>query len=107
MAEHATKPTLPPQYDPKAVEAGRYRWWVENKFFEAGGDPNKKPYSIVIPPPNVTGNLHLGHALNCTLQDILIRMKRMQGYDACGCRAWTMPASPRRRVSRRSLPRRG
>ncbi|GAB6932269.1 valine--tRNA ligase [Calditerricola satsumensis] len=82
MAEHATKPTLPPQYDPKAVEAGRYRWWVENKFFEAGGDPNKKPYSIVIPPPNVTGNLHLGHALNCTLQDILIRMKRMQGYDA-------------------------
>lgn len=82
MAEHATKPTLPPQYDPKAVEAGRYQWWVKNKFFEAGGDPDKKPFAIVIPPPNVTGNLHLGHALNCTLQDILIRMKRMQGYDA-------------------------
>lgn len=69
------------QYDPKAVELKRYEAWVEGAFFEAKRDPNKTPFTVVIPPPNVTGNLHIGHALNNTLQDILIRAKRMQGYD--------------------------
>lgn len=68
-------------YDPKQTEAKWYDIWLEKKYFEAGKDLEKEPYSIVIPPPNVTGNLHLGHALNNTMQDILIRMKRMQGYD--------------------------
>jgi len=72
---------MPPKYDPRAVEAGRYEWWVNGKFFEAKDDPEKQPYTIVIPPPNVTGKLHLGHAWDTTLQDILTRMKRMQGYD--------------------------
>jgi len=73
--------TLSTKYDPKAVEEGRYQYWLEGKFFEATGDENKQPYTIVIPPPNVTGKLHLGHAWDTTLQDILTRMKRMQGYD--------------------------
>ncbi|MBS4173720.1 valine--tRNA ligase [Bacillus sp. FJAT-49736] len=69
------------KYDPKLVEEGRYDWWTNGKFFEAKDDLNKEPYTIVIPPPNVTGKLHLGHAWDTTLQDILTRMKRMQGYD--------------------------
>lgn len=73
--------SMPTKYDPKAVEKGRYEWWVNGKFFEAKDAPDKQPYTIVIPPPNVTGKLHLGHAWDTTLQDILTRMKRMQGYD--------------------------
>jgi len=69
------------KYDPKSVEKGRYEWWLKGKFFEAKNDPKKEPFTIVIPPPNVTGKLHLGHAWDTTLQDILTRMKRMQGYD--------------------------
>lgn len=69
------------KYDPNTIEKDRYEWWVKGKFFEAKDDPNKEPYTIVIPPPNVTGKLHLGHAWDTTLQDILTRMKRMQGYD--------------------------
>jgi len=76
------KPQLSTKYDPKAIEQGRYEWWLEGKYFEAQPESDKKPYTIVIPPPNVTGKLHLGHAWDTTLQDILIRMKRMQGYDA-------------------------
>jgi len=72
---------MPTKYDPKSVEEGRYDWWVNGKFFEATSDPDKEPFTIVIPPPNVTGKLHLGHAWDTTLQDILTRMKRMQGYD--------------------------
>ncbi|RCW66387.1 valine--tRNA ligase [Saliterribacillus persicus] len=72
---------LPPKYDPTSVEKDRYQFWVDNKFFEASGKGDKEPYSIVIPPPNVTGKLHIGHAWDTTLQDILTRMKRMQGYD--------------------------
>lgn len=79
MSENVTMPT---KYDPNSVEQGRYKWWLEGKFFEADPNSDKKPYSIVIPPPNVTGKLHLGHAWDTTLQDIIIRMKRMQGYDA-------------------------
>ncbi len=73
--------SMPTKYDPKAVEDGRYQWWLNGKFFEAQDDQEKEPYTIVIPPPNVTGKLHLGHAWDTTLQDILTRMKRMQGYD--------------------------
>ncbi len=73
--------SMPTKYDPKSVEQGRYEWGVNGKFFEAKDDESKQPYSIVIPPPNVTGKLHLGHAWDTTLQDIITRMKRMQGYD--------------------------
>ncbi|GGC92963.1 valine--tRNA ligase [Thalassobacillus devorans] len=73
--------SLPPKYDPTAVEQDRYQYWVDGKFFEATGDKSKEPYTVVIPPPNVTGKLHLGHAWDTTLQDIITRVKRMQGYD--------------------------
>ncbi|OAK74214.1 valine--tRNA ligase [Lederbergia galactosidilytica] len=73
--------TMSTKYEPQKIEQGRYDWWLQGKFFEAQNDVNKKPYTIVIPPPNVTGKLHLGHAWDTTLQDILTRMKRMQGYD--------------------------
>ncbi|RJS59845.1 valine--tRNA ligase [Bacillus sp. PK3_68] len=73
--------SMPTKYDPKAIEQGRYDWWVKGQYFEAKDDQTKPPYTIVIPPPNVTGKLHLGHAWDTTLQDILTRMKRMQGYD--------------------------
>ncbi len=68
-------------YDPKQAEAKWYDYWLEGGYFKAGDNPDKEPFTIVIPPPNVTGNLHIGHALGNTLQDILIRFKRMQGYD--------------------------
>ena len=76
------KKELPKQYDPKQVENQIYEMWMENDCFKAEVDPDKKPYSIVMPPPNVTGQLHMGHALDSTLQDILTRYKRMQGYSA-------------------------
>jgi valyl-tRNA synthetase len=69
-------------YEPKKIESKWNEYWLKEKLFETGKDKSKKTYSIVIPPPNVTGNLHIGHALNNTIQDVLIRMKRMQGYDA-------------------------
>ncbi|GGM27229.1 valine--tRNA ligase [Paraliobacillus quinghaiensis] len=72
---------LPPKYDSTAVEKGRYQYWVDGKFFEAEGDKHKEPYTVVIPPPNVTGKLHIGHAWDTTLQDMITRIKRMQGYD--------------------------
>ncbi len=71
---------LEKKYDSKQVENGKYEYWLNNHYFECG-DVSKKPYSIVIPPPNVTGKLHLGHAWDTSLQDIIIRYKRMQGYD--------------------------
>ena len=73
--------SMPTKYDPQSIEKGRYDWWLQGKFFEAKDDEGKQPYTIVIPPPNVTGRLHLGHAWDTTLQDIITRMKRMQGYD--------------------------
>lgn len=73
--------TMPTKYDPNTIERGRYDWWLKGKYFQALNDQEKEPYTIVIPPPNVTGKLHLGHAWDTTLQDILTRMKRMQGYD--------------------------
>ncbi|KRK64558.1 valyl-tRNA synthetase [Companilactobacillus tucceti DSM 20183] len=69
------------KYSPKEVEAGRYQKWLDEGVFKPSGDKKAKPYSIVIPPPNVTGKLHLGHAWDTTIQDTLIRYKRMQGYD--------------------------
>ncbi len=75
------KTTIPSAYDPKEVENKWYRHWEEGGFFEASENDPRPPFSIVIPPPNVTGQLHLGHALNNTLQDILVRWRRMSGYN--------------------------
>ena len=69
------------KFQPQEVEAGKYQWWVDSGVFHPNEDPNAEPYSIVIPPPNVTGKLHLGHAWDVTLQDMIIRQKRMQGFD--------------------------
>ena len=73
---------LPKTYEPKDVEARLYQFWSENGYFHTKRDPDKKPFTIVMPPPNVTGQLHMGHAMDATLQDILTRFKRMQGYEA-------------------------
>ena len=69
-------------YEPRKIEEKWYRRWEEAGLFTARADGSRPPYCIVIPPPNITGSLHMGHALNNTLQDILIRFKRMQGFDA-------------------------
>lgn len=69
------------KYQPQEVESGKYQSWLEEDLFKPSGDKKAKPYSIVIPPPNVTGKLHLGHAWDVTLQDMIIRQKRMQGFD--------------------------
>ena len=69
-------------YDPKGLEDRIYQKWLDNKYFHAEVNRDKKPFTIVMPPPNVTGQLHMGHALDETMQDILIRFKRMQGYEA-------------------------
>jgi len=69
-------------YDPKQVEDKWYQNWIEKNYFHAHADTNKKPYVIVIPPPNVTAQLHMGHAFNNTIQDILIRFKRKNGFSA-------------------------
>ena len=71
-------------YEPQEVENRTYDFWMKGNYFHAEPDPKKKPYTIVIPPPNITGQLHMGHALDETLQDILIRWRRMQGY----CALW-------------------
>ncbi|MDE6030433.1 MAG: valine--tRNA ligase [Oscillospiraceae bacterium] len=76
------KKELEKTYSPKNFEDRLYKYWEDGGFFKAERDPQKKPYTIVMPPPNITGQLHMGHALDCTLQDILIRFKRMQGYSA-------------------------
>ncbi len=76
------KKELAKTYDPKAIEGRLYDKWLNKKYFHAEVDHKKKPFTIVIPPPNITGQLHMGHALDNTMQDILIRFKRMQGYNA-------------------------
>ena len=76
------KKELEKNYSPKDIEDRLYTKWVNKKYFHAEVNPDKKPYTIVIPPPNITGQLHMGHALDNTLQDIIIRFKRMQGYEA-------------------------
>jgi len=80
--DNKNQTSMPTTYDPKAAEQKWYDFWMKNEFFKAGQRPDAPKYSIVIPPPNVTGMLHIGHALDFTLQDILVRTKRMQGYDA-------------------------
>ena len=69
-------------YAPKDIEKRHYKKWMDKKYFHAEVDKSKKPFTIVIPPPNITGQLHMGHALDNTMQDIIIRFKRMQGFNA-------------------------
>ena len=73
---------LPKVYEPQQVEDRIYKMWEQGGYFKPQGKPDAKPFTIVMPPPNVTGQLHMGHAMDATLQDTLIRFKRMQGYDA-------------------------
>lgn len=73
---------LEKNYNPKEIEERLYQVWLNKKYFHAKVDKKKKPFTIVMPPPNITGKLHMGHALDNTMQDILIRFKRMQGYEA-------------------------
>ena len=72
---------LPEKYNPQEFEEKRYQEWEEKGYFKPSMDSAKQPYCIMMPPPNVTGKLHMGHALDDTIQDVLIRFKRMQGYD--------------------------
>ena len=76
------KKELEKTYNPSNIEDRLYKKWMDKKYFHAEVDRNKKPFTIVMPPPNITGQLHMGHALDNTLQDILIRYKRMKGYNA-------------------------
>ena len=73
---------LPKVYEPQQVESKIYDMWQRGGYFHAEVDESKKPFTIVMPPPNVTGQLHMGHAMDATLQDTLIRFKRMQGYNS-------------------------
>ncbi len=77
------KNEIPKAYNPSIVEDKWYKYWLDNNYFHSEVDSEKEPYTIVIPPPNVTGILTMGHILNNTLQDIMIRMKRMHGFNAC------------------------
>ena len=73
---------LEKNYNPQAIEDKLYSKWMAKGYFKASVNPDKKPFTIVMPPPNITGQLHMGHALDNTMQDILIRYKRMAGYEA-------------------------
>jgi valyl-tRNA synthetase len=79
----AEENNIPKVYDPAAVEKKWYAYWIENGFFHQPVDKSRKPFSVVIPPPNITGKLHMGHALDNTLQDILVRWHRMMGDNTC------------------------
>ena len=81
MCQNCSK-ELAKTYDPKSIEDRLYKKWEDNGYFHAEVDRSKKPFTIVMPPPNITGQLHMGHALDNTMQDILTRYKRMQGYNA-------------------------
>jgi len=78
----STSTNIPTTYNPRNVESKWYKYWEKNKYFHAEVNKERDPFCIVMPPPNVTGQLHMGHALDNTLQDILIRWRRMQGYNA-------------------------
>ncbi|MCE5170237.1 valine--tRNA ligase [Paenibacillus profundus] len=82
LSENHEQMSMPTTYDPKAAEQKWYEYWLKGGYFKAGNKKDAQPFTIVIPPPNVTGMLHIGHALDFTLQDIIIRSKRMQGFDA-------------------------
>jgi valyl-tRNA synthetase len=92
------KKELAKTYDPKGIEDRLYKKWMENGYFHAEVNPDKKPFTIVMPPPNITGQLHMGHALDNTMQDILIRWKGWKDMRHCGSRERIMP--PSRRKSR-------
>lgn len=81
---------LPTKYQPTEIEAGRYQKWLDQDLFKPSGDKKAKPYSIVIPPPNVTGKLHLGHAWDTTLQDMISAKKECKALIRYGCQEWTM-----------------
>jgi RNA polymerase sigma factor (sigma-70 family) len=98
---------LPKVYDPRDVESRIYQMWMDGDCFSGDPDPKKPPFSIVMPPPNVTGQLHMGHALDSTLQDILTRYKRMQGYSTLWVPGTTTRASPPRSRWRRKLRNEG
>ena len=91
-----TDKNLAPVYNPAEVEERLYQAWLQQDYFKAPRDCSKETFTIVIPPPNVTGSLHMGHALDNTIQDILIRRKRMQGFDTLWLPGTDMPASPHR-----------
>ena len=82
VKKEKTMKELPKTYEPRDVEDRLYKFWVDNGYFHAERDPDKKPFTIVMPPHNVTGQLHMGHAMDAAMQDVLIRFKRMQGYSA-------------------------
>ncbi len=82
MTRAAEPGELPKTYDPQRVESGRYDWWYDRGYFTPTIEPGKKPFVIIMPPPNVTGELHMGHALFATAEDLLVRWRRMQGYPA-------------------------
>jgi valyl-tRNA synthetase len=84
---------LPTKFNPQEVEAGRYQKWLDQDLFKPSEDKQAKPYSIVIPPPNVTGKLHLGHAWDTTLQDMIIRQNGCKALTPCGFLEWTMQGS--------------
>ena len=100
----ATRPDLPAQFVPGEVEAGLYARWVERGYFEADPKSDKPPFCIVIPPPNVTGSLHIGHAFEHTLIDCWSAAAGCRATTRCGSRAWTTPASPPRTSSSASWP---
>jgi hypothetical protein len=95
---------LDKSYSPEEVEKRWYAYWEQEKLFAADENTTKKPYSIVIPPPNVTGVLHMGHALNNTMQDIMCRYRRLKGDSVLWMPGRTMPASPPRTWWRRNWP---
>lgn len=95
MAELSTR------YNPAEIETKWYRYWEEKGYFTPKGVGEK--FSIVIPPPNITGRIHMGHALNITLQDIVVRYKRMKGTTFCGFQVKTMPELPHRTLWRNSF----
>ncbi len=99
--------TIGKEFEPHSAEEKWYRQWLDQNYFHAKDSSDRPPFSIVIPPPNVTGMLHMGHALNNTLQDIMIRYRRMQGTTPCGCPERTMPASATQNVVEQELAREG
>ena len=104
--EKTMSQNLEKTYDPKAIESKLYDKWCENQYFHAEVDRSKKPFTTVMPPPNITGKLHMGHALDIPLQDILIRYKRMQGYNALWVPGTDHAANLHRSKSYQSVKRR-
>lgn len=100
IADTAAAPDeMPKTYDPSSVEERLYKKWEERGYFHSEPNPDKPPYTIVIPPPNITGQLHMGHALDETMQDILIRYKRMSGFETLWLPARIMhPLQPKLRL---------